>query len=262
MVPGRSIEILADKESLTRAAAAEVTARAARAVAARDVFTLVLSGGSTPRDLFALLADPNESFRARLPWGKIHFFWGDERHVPPDHQDSNYRMAKESLLDPMQILAANVHRIQGENPDAAAAAADYERELRTFFHLDAGAAGTAGTPEGPPRFDLVLLGVGPEGHTASLFPGSPALEERERWVVAPWVEKFQTFRITLTPPVLNRAAAVLFLAAGEEKADALHAVLESVGDADLYPARIVRPEEGDLLWLLDRAAAKRLSASV
>ncbi len=256
MVPGRSIEILADKESLTRAAAAEVTARAASAVAARDVFTLVLSGGSTPRDLFALLADPDESFRARLPWEKIHFFWGDERHVPPDHPDSNYRMAKESLLDPMRIAAANVHRIQGENPDAAAAAADYERELRTFFHLE------AGTPEGPPRFDLVLLGLGPEGHTASLFPGSPALAERERWVVAPWVEKFSTFRITLTPPVLNRAAAVLFLAAGEEKADALHAVLESVGDADLYPARIVRPEEGDLLWLLDRAAAKSLSASV
>jgi 6-phosphogluconolactonase len=259
MVPGRSIEILADKESLTRAAAAEVTARAASAVALRDVFTLVLSGGSTPRDLFALLADPNESFRARLPWGKIHFFWGDERHVPPDHPDSNYRMAKESLLDPMRIAAANVHRIQGENPDAAAAAAAYETELRTFFHLDAGAAAVA---EGPPRFDLVLLGLGPEGHTASLFPGSLALAERERWVVAPWVEKFNTFRITLTPPVLNRAAAVLFLAAGEEKADALHAVLEEVGDADLYPARIVRPEEGDLLWLLDRAAAKSLSASV
>jgi 6-phosphogluconolactonase len=256
MVPGRAIEILEDKESLTRAAAAAVTARAANAVAARDVFTLVLSGGSTPRDLFALLADPNEPFRARLPWEKVHFFWGDERHAPPDHADSNYRMAREALLDPMGIAPQNVHRIQGENPDAALAAADYENELRTFFHEE------GKTAPGLPRFDLILLGLGPEGHTASLFPGSPALHERERWVVAPWVEKFNTFRITLTPPVLNRAAAVLFLAAGEEKADALHAVLEEVGDADLYPARIVRPEEGDLLWLLDRAAAKKLAASV
>ena len=256
MVPGRSIEILEDKESLTRAAAAALTARAATAVAARGVFTLVLSGGSTPRDLFALLADPNQPFRTRLPWQKIHFFWGDERHVAPDHPDSNYRMAKEAMLDSLEIPAANVHRIHGENPDAAAAAADYEKELRTFFQLEAGGSGIL------PRFDLVLLGLGPEGHTASLFPGSPALHEREHWVVAPWVEKFNTFRITLTPPVLNRAAAVLFLAAGDEKADALHAVLEEVGDADLYPARIVRPEEGDLLWLIDRAAAKKLSASV
>jgi 6-phosphogluconolactonase len=256
MVPGRSIEILEDKESLIRAAAAAVTARAATAVAARGVFTLVLSGGSTPRDLFVLLADANEPFRARLPWEKVHFFWGDERHVPPDHADSNYRMAKEALLDPLSVREENVHRIHGENPDAAAAAAEYEKELRTFFHLEAGEVG------GRPRFDLVLLGLGPEGHTASLFPGSPALHEREHLVVAPWVEKFQTFRITLTPPVLNRAAAVLFLAAGEEKADALHAVLEEVGEADLYPARIVHPDEGDLLWLIDRAAAKKLSASV
>jgi 6-phosphogluconolactonase len=207
------------------------------------------------------LADPNEPFRTRLPWQKIHFFWGDERHVAPDHPDSNYRMAKEAMLDSLEIPAANVHRIHGENPDAAAAAADYETELRTFFP-DARPAGDAGEPGARPRFDLVLLGLGPEGHTASLFPGSPALHERERLVVAPWVEKFNTFRITLTPPVLNRAAAVLFLAAGDEKADALHAVLEEVGDADLYPARIVRPEEGDLLWLIDRAAAKKLSASV
>src|SRR5436305_2291323 len=256
MVPGRSIEILEDKESLTRAAGAAAPARAATAVAARGVFTLVLSGGSTPRDLFVLLADANEPFRARLPWEKVHFFWGDERHVPPDHADSNYRMAKEALLDPLSVPAENVHRIRSENPDAAAAAAAYEAELRTFFHLEAGGSGIM------PRFDLVLLGLGPEGHTASLFPGSPALHEHERLVVAPWVEKLQTFRITLTPPVLNRAAAVLFLAAGEEKADALHAVLEEVGDADLYPARIVRPDEGDLLWLIDRAAAKKLSASV
>lgn len=256
MVPGRSIEILDDKEAITRAAAAAFTARAATAVAAQGRFTVALAGGSTPRDLYRLLADANEPYRARLPWEKSHFFWGDERHVPPDHADSNYRMAREAMLDAVPVPPENVHRILAENPDAAAAAAQYEAELRTFFSPAPGAAAA------PPRFDLVLLGLGPEGHTASLFPGSPALHEGERWVVAPWVEKFSTFRITLTPPVLNRAAAVLFLVAGEEKADALHAVLEEVGDADLYPARIVRPEGGDLLWLLDRAAAKRLSASV
>jgi 6-phosphogluconolactonase len=256
MVPGRSIEILEDKAALTRAAAAAVTARAATAVAERGRFTVALSGGSTPKDLYHLLADPEEPFRARLPWKEIHFFWGDERHVPPDHADSNYRMARETLLDPMSIPPENIHRILAENPDAAAAAAQYEAELRLFFSTPADA------PEAWPRFDLVLLGLGPEGHTLSLFPGSPALHERERWVVAPWVEKLQTFRITLTPPVVNHAAAVLFLVAGDEKEDALHAILEEVGDADLYPARIVRPEAGDLLWLLDRAAAKRLSASV
>jgi 6-phosphogluconolactonase len=256
MVPGRSIEILEDKAALTRAAAAAVTARAATAVAERGRFTVALSGGSTPKDLHRLLADPEEPFRARLPWKETHFFWGDERHVPPGDADSNYRMARETLLDPMAIPPENVHRILAENPDAAAAATQYEAELRRFFPPPAGA------PEALPRFDLVLLGLGPEGHTLSLFPGSPALHESERWVVAPWVEKLQTFRITLTPPVVNHAAAVLFLVAGDEKADALHAILEEVGDADLYPARIVRPEAGDLLWLLDRAAAKRLSANV
>ncbi|HZF08959.1 MAG TPA: 6-phosphogluconolactonase [Thermoanaerobaculia bacterium] len=253
MVPGRSIEILDDKEAITRAAAAAVTARAVIAVEAQGRFTIALAGGSTPRDLYRLLADANEPYRARLPWEKSHFFWGDERHVPPDHADSNYRMAREAMLDVVPVPPENVHRILSETPDAAVAATRYDAELQRFF---APASGV------PPRFDLILLGLGPEGHTASLFPGSPALHERERWVVAPWVETFETFRITLTPPVLNRAAAVLFLVAGDEKADALHAVLEEVGDADLYPARIVRPDGGDLLWLLDRAAAKRLSASV
>ncbi|PYQ62058.1 MAG: 6-phosphogluconolactonase [Acidobacteria bacterium] len=224
---------------LMRATAEEIALAAHQAVSDHGRFTWALAGGSTPRTVYELLA--SDFYRARMPWSAIHFFWGDERHVPPDHADSNYRMARETLLDPMAIPAENVHRILAENQDAAAAATQYEAELRRFFSPPAGA------PEALPRFDLVLLGLGPEGHTLSLFPGSPALHESERWVVAPWVEKLQTFRITLTPPVLNRAAAVLFLAAGEEKADALHAVLEEVGDADLYPARIVRPDEGDLL---------------
>ncbi|HTQ80592.1 MAG TPA: 6-phosphogluconolactonase [Thermoanaerobaculia bacterium] len=253
MVPGRSIEVLADKAAITRAAAAVVSARAASAVAARGAFTLALSGGSTPKDLYRLLADPNEPFRARLPWDKTHFFFGDERHVPPDHADSNYRMAREAMLDSVPVPSANVHRVLAENPDAGAAAVQYEETLRAFFPPASGE---------PPRFDLILLGLGPEGHTASLFPGSPALHETERWVLAPWVEKFATHRITFTPPVLNRAAAVLFLVAGEDKAEAAQAVLDENGDVDLYPARVVRPLEGDLLWLLDRAAAKDLSANV
>jgi 6-phosphogluconolactonase len=261
MVPGRSIEILDDKDALTRAAAAAFTARAVTAATtnARGIFSVALAGGSTPRDLYRLLADENEPFRDRLPWERIHFFWGDERHVPPDHPDSNYRMAREAMLDRAPgapgapIPRANVHRIRAENPDAAAAAGAYEEELQAFFHLREGAR---------PRFDLILLGLGPEGHTASLFPGSPAVRESERLVAAPWVEKLQSFRITLTPPVINRAAAVLFLVAGEEKAEALHHVLEELGDADLYPARAVRPVDGDLLWLIDRAAAKDLAASV
>jgi 6-phosphogluconolactonase len=239
---------------LMRATAEAISLAARQAMDDHGRFTWALAGGSTPRTVYELLV--SDFYRARMPWSAIHFFWGDERHVPPDHPDSNYRMAREAMLDPVSVPEENVHRIHGENSDAAAAAAEYEAELRTFFHLEATGVGVR------PRFDLVLLGLGPEGHTASLFPGSPALHEREHWVAAPWVEKLQTFRITLTPPVLNRAAAVLFLVAGEEKADALHAVLEEVGDADLYPARIVRPDEGDLLWLIDRAAAKKLAASV
>jgi 6-phosphogluconolactonase len=148
------------------------------------------------------------------------------------------------------VAETQVHRIPAETPDAAAAAADYEQELRAFFQPPAGQFS---------RFDLLLLGMGPEGHTASLFPGSPALHERERWVAAPWLEKFQTYRITLTPPALNAAACVLFLIAGEEKAETLKAVLEGPSQPDLYPAQVIRPTAGELIWLVDEAAAGLLS---
>ena len=184
-----------------------------------------------------------------MPWNAIHFFWGDERHVPPDHPDSNFRMAREAMLDRVPVPAENVHRIPAERPDAQRAAAEYEATLRSFFALASGEW---------PRCDLILLGLGKEGHTASLFPGGDAVRERERLVVAPWVEAQKTFRITLTPPVLNQARRAMFLVSGEEKAEALHAVLEGPREPERYPAQIV---EGNRLWMVDRAAARLLKTA-
>jgi 6-phosphogluconolactonase len=179
----------------------------------------------------------------------MHVFWGDERHVPPDHPDSNYRMANEVLLSQVPIPPANVHRIKSEHPDARQAADDYEQTLQAFFRLAAGQH---------PRFDLIFLGLGPEGHTASLFPGTQALHETHRLVVSTWVGKFFTDRITLTPPVLNNAAGVVFLVSGEDKALALKAVLEGHDEPEQLPAQLIRPAHGRLLWLVDRAAASLL----
>lgn len=239
----------AEGEDLARAAAEEFTRRAEAAVRDHARFSVALSGGSTPRRLYRLLADPAQPFRDRIDWSATHVFWGDERHVPPDHPDSNYRMAREALLDLVPVPAENIHRMRGEEADAAHAASLYEAELRAFF---------ADSSAMPPRFDLVLLGLGTDAHTASLFPGSEAVRERERWVLAPWVERLASRRITLTPAVFDRAAAVIFLVQGEDKADALRAVLEGGRDPDRYPAQVVRPESGELLWLIDDAAANRL----
>jgi 6-phosphogluconolactonase len=251
--PVTSLRIVAHDANgveLARAAAEDAVRLAGEAVAARGRFTFVLSGGSTPRSLFTLLADPQESFRDRIAWSAVHVFWGDERCVPPDHPESNYRMARESLLDHVPIPAANVHRIAAENPDAAAAAALYDNELALFFAL---------AERELPRFDLVLLGLGPDGHTASLFPGNAAVHETERRVIAPFVEKFNTHRITLTAPVLNHAAVVIFLVSGAEKAAALAAVVEGARQVDLYPAQIIQPDDGVLVWLVDDAAAEGLT---
>ncbi|MBW8877993.1 MAG: 6-phosphogluconolactonase [Acidobacteria bacterium] len=247
----RVFAVFADAAELTSAAAEEVAQRAEEAVRERGLFAWVLSGGSTPRDLYRMLASP--PYRDRLPWSVIHVFWGDERHVPPDHPDSNFRMAREAMLDAVPLPAENVHRIRAEEPDAAVAAAAYETELRAFFHLAPADAGDKW-----PRFDLVLLGLGKDAHTASLFPGGEAVHESERLVVAPWVEAQHTFRITLTPPVLNHARLAAFLVSGEDKAEPLRAVLEGPRDPDRYPAQIV---EGNRLWLVDRAAARLLATA-
>jgi 6-phosphogluconolactonase len=180
----------------------------------------------------------------------MFFFWGDERHVPPTDPESNYRMAEETLLSKIPVTPANVFRIPAEIPDAAAAAEAYEQTLRKFFALEPGQF---------PRFDLILLGMGPDGHTASLFPGTAALQEKSRQVVANWVEKFKTNRITLTLPVLNAARSVAFLVSGTDKALALKAVLEGDAPGEQYPSKLVRPADGQLIWFVDRAAASELS---
>lgn len=244
------IRILADGDEVCRVAAGEFVRLAEEAVRARGRVAVALSGGSTPKGLYRRLADEKAGLRARVPWDKIHFFWGDERHVAPDHPDSNYRMAHETMLSRVPVPTGNVHRIPAENPDAAEAAEAYTQTLRVFFDMAAGRF---------PRFDLVLLGLGSDGHTASLFPGADAVHEQARLVVASWMETLHTHRITVTPPVLNAAACAVFLVSGEDKAEALRAVLRGAYQPDRFPAQIVRPTDGRLLWLVDRAAARLVS---
>jgi 6-phosphogluconolactonase len=241
----RSIEVLASAADLFHAAAEEFVRAGRSAIGAQGRFTVALSGGSTPKALYSLLA----ANYANFAWSRIFLFFGDERHVPPTDPESNYRMVQESLLSKITIPAENVFRAPAENPDAAAVASDYEAQLLRFFELKSGEF---------PRFDLILLGMGPDGHTASLFPDSPALDEQSRLVVANWVAKFNTHRITFTFPVLNRAAEVMFMASGADKADMLHQVLEGKNTPP-FPSQRVQPSDGKLLWLLDEAAAARLS---
>ena len=242
----RAIEVLASAADLFHAAAEEFVRAARAAIGAQGRFTVALSGGSTPKALYSLLATNYAGFA----WNRIFLFFGDERHVPPTDPESNYRMVNESLLTKIAIPAENVFRVPAENPDAAAAASEYEAQLRRFFELK------SELKSGEfPRFDLILLGLGPDGHTASLFPDSAALTEESRLVVANWVAKFNAHRITFTFPVLNRAAEVMFLASGADKADMVRQVLEGKSTPPL-PSQRVRPSDGKLLWMLDEAAAK------
>jgi len=214
------------------------------AIDARGCFSVGLAGGSTPKRAYELLA--SEAYREQLNWSKVHIFFGDERCVPPDHSESNYRMANEALISRVSIPPPNVHRINGLG-DAVANASLYEDELRTFFNAASW-----------PRFDLVLLGMGDDGHTASLFPGTKALVEPRAWVVANWVEKFGTFRITLTAPAINHAANIAFLVTGATKAERLLEVLRGALDPEKLPSQLIQPLDGSLFWLVDKAAAGRL----
>jgi 6-phosphogluconolactonase len=241
--------VFADAERLAHAAAVELLRAAQRGVQHQGQFTLALAGGSTPKKLYGLLAqDP--AYR-EFPWEQTHLFFGDERHVPPHDNESNYLMVKNSLLATGLVPEKNVHRIRAELPDAQQAAADYEVEMHSFFHEGV-------RFEGVPRFDLILLGMGPDGHTASLFPGSAGLEETQRWVIANPVEKFKTDRITFTFPVLNAARAVYLLVAGADKADMIYEVLVQHRRELTYPVQRVSPTNGTKVWMLDRAAAARL----
>lgn len=244
-MPSRTVEVLATPPDLFHAAAEEFVRLGRNAIGAQGRFTVALSGGSTPKSLYALLAEQYGNFS----WNRTFLFFGDERHVPPDHPDSNYRMVKESLLTKIQIPAENVFRVKAENPDGSAAALEYENQMRQFF---------APQPAEFPRFDLILLGLGPDGHTASLFPGSEGLQEKSRWVIANWVEKFKTHRITFTFPVLNNAAEALFIVAGPDKAGMLQQVLEGKSTPP-YPAQQVAPKDGKVLWMLDEGAAASLT---
>ena len=229
---------------MARGAAERFVELGQAAIDARGCFSVGLAGGSTPKRTYELLA--SEAYREQLNWSKVHIFFGDERCVPPDHSESNYRMANEALISRVSIPPPNVHRINGLG-DAVANASLYEDELRTFFN-----------PASWPRFDLVLLGMGDDGHTASLFPGTKALAERQAWVVANWVEKVGAFRITLTAPAINHAANIAFLVTGATKAERLLEVLRGALDPEKLPSQLIQPLDGSLFWLVDKAAAGRL----
>lgn len=250
-MPARVIRIFRDVETLSKAAADEFVRWAGEAVAARGRFTVALSGGSTPKWLYQLLT--TEPFRSQIDWGRIEFFWGDERCVPPDDKDSNYRMAREAMLAHLPIPAEHIHRMEAERADRDKAARDYEAVLARVFDV--------GIDAEPPAIDLILLGMGPDGHTASLFPHTKALDETRRWVVPNHVPQLNTDRLTLTRPILNRGREVLFLVAGADKAERLAEVLAGPADPKRLPSQSIQPE-GQLVWFVDSAAAARLPSTL
>ncbi|MFI5272646.1 MAG: 6-phosphogluconolactonase [Ktedonobacterales bacterium] len=239
--------VLADTLAGVARDGAELLVRLARVAVPTGRFSVALSGGNTPRALHALLA--TLPMREQVPGEIVQFFWGDDRCVTPDDPESNYRMARETLLDYIPINPSQVHRIATEMTDPAAAAALYAGELRRDFHLQPGQL---------PRFDLIYLGMGGDGHTASLFPHTAALGETDRLVVANAVPKLGVNRITLTVLVINSAANVAFLVAGADKAPALAAVLDGPHAPDEYPSQLIHPTGGELYWFVDRPAAAQL----
>lgn len=243
----REIVVLDTPDAVADEAARRWLALAEETVEQRGKFMVALSGGSTPRALYERLAHP--PYQEGAPWAQTHVFWGDERTVPPGHEDSNYRMAHQTLLSRVAVPLNNIHRPHGDK-DPGEAATDYEQVLRLAFNL---------RRDELPRFDLILLGMGDDGHTASLFPGNPALEMEDRLFVATYVPQHETHRLTLTLPAINAARRVIFLVVGEGKAETLRRVLEGESDPSEFPARLVQPDDGQLTWLLDEAAASRLA---
>ena len=238
----------ADPAALARHAAQYFLEMASEAIAARGRARIAISGGSTPKATFQLLADGSEPWRARMPWDNLDLFWVDERCVPPDDNDSNFRMTREFLLDHVPLRPEQIHRIEGElEPEAAAAR--YESELRNCFRLEGAEI---------PRFDLIELGMGPDGHTASLFPHTEAIHELSRLAVANHVRNKDAWRVTLTWPVINNASSVFFLIAGEDKAAVLKEVLMGPHDPERLPSQLIWPSSGILTLILDRAAAALL----
>lgn len=240
------IAIYPDIDTISQQAAAYVVRIAREAIVTRGRFTLALSGGGTPKKLYSLLA--TEPYMSQIDWQLVEIFWSDERCVPPDDPECNYRMAQEVMLSRLSIPVAQVHRMPADRADLDAASLDYTREMQRVFSTN-----------GIPEFDLLQLGMGPEGHTASLFPHQPSLRETQRLVMPVSVPKPPPDRLTFTPPILNAARNVLFLATGADKADALQAVIEGPFNPDEYPAQIVRPPNGEVTWMVDSAIAQKIS---
>src|SRR5580692_599632 len=237
-----------DPAALARRAAQYFLEMVSESVQARGRARIAISGGSTPKTTFALLADPNEPWRSHMPWDALDLYWVDERCVPPDHADSNYRMTREAMLDHVPLQPEQIHRIEGEL-DPEAAAARYESELRNSFRLEGAEA---------PRFDLIALGMGPDGHTASLFPHTAALHELSRLVVANHVQNKDAWRVTLTWPVINQGTSVFFLIGGADKAQVLSEVFTGPRDTERLPSQLIRPASDILTLILDKASAALL----
>ncbi|GHO73707.1 6-phosphogluconolactonase [Ktedonobacter sp. SOSP1-85] len=242
----RHISVYSSLDTLSQAAARYVIQVAQEAIVSHGRFTFALSGGNTPKALYKLLAA--EPYTSQIDWNLVDIFWSDERCVPPESEDSCYRLAMDTMLSKVPIPASQIHRMHAEEKDRDAASQAYTEEMRRVF-------GTSGTP----AFDLILLGMGPEAHTASLFPHQPSLQERERLVMPVSVPKPPPARLTLTPPVLQAPRHVLFLVTGQDKAEAVKEVIEGARNPDEYPAQLVQPTQGDVTWLFDTAAASQLT---
>jgi len=239
------ITIYPDLDTISQQAAAYIARIAREAIVTRGRFTIALSGGNTPKKLYGLLG--SEPYSSQIDWKLVDIFWSDERCVPPDDPESNYYMAQEVLLQHLSIPVAQVHRMPADRDDRNAASLAYTQDIQHVFATN-----------GIPDFDLIQLGMGPEGHTASLFPHQPSLHETQRLVMPVSVPKPPPDRLTFTPPVLNAAHHVLFPATGADKVDALHAVIEGPPNTDEYPAQIVRPPNGEVTWMVDSAIAQKI----
>lgn len=248
----REIRILPDGPAIARRAAQEFVQAAAAALQAKGSFDVALAGGSTPKALYSLLVT-DAALRSQVPWDKIHLFFGDERHVGPGHPDSNFRMATEAMISKVRLSKEQVVRIRGEYPNAEQAALEYEQALQSYFKLQAGEY---------PRFDLLLAGMGNEGHTLSLFPGTKALHADRRIAVRNWVGKLYADRITLTVAAACNSARVLFMVTGADKALALKGVLEGPYEPEQLPAQLLQAKNGKLLWLVDTAAGSMLATGI
>ena len=243
-----TVTVVADEDELAITAAEAMTSRVERAIQERGSAVICLTGGSTPERTYTLLGDERRPWFARIDWGRVHVFWGDERHVPPDHPDSNFGMAHRALLSHVPVPVTQIHRMRGEEPDAREAARQYSGDLRRGFTQ-------AGRTD--QTFDLMLLGLGEDAHIASIFPGSPIVDERSVRVAAAWAVHLKKWRITLTPAALLDARAIVALVAGDKKADAVHAALDLPEDVRRYPAQILRAADQRVEWFIDRAAARR-----